>query len=164
MKLYEIADNYRRFLEDFEESDLPPEVMADTLEAIEGEVQKKVIAIAAFIKETEADAKAIEDAIKAMQDRAKAKRNRADSLKAYTLNVLESRGLKKIECHWFQVRTQANGGKTPLHYDSELLPDSYKISRTVIDIDTDGLRIALENGAVIPGASLGERGKHLRIT
>jgi len=66
VRLFEITSQFKALaaLEDSDE--LPPEVIADTLEGLEGDFEAKTIAVAKFILSLEANAAAIEKAADAM--------------------------------------------------------------------------------------------------
>lgn len=161
MKIYDIADNYRRAIDAMAESDLPPADWADTLEAIEGEAQEKLLAIAAYAKEMESEADAIDDAAEKMKRRSATARKRAASLKQYAMGSLIRSGMSKMKCPWLSVSV-ANNGAAPLVIDDEsAIPDQFKPLVRVLD--KAALRAAIEAGLPVEGAHIGERGQHLRV-
>ena len=50
MKLYEIANDYLALLQAIDEGEIPEEAIADTLEAIEGEIEFKADNLACVLK------------------------------------------------------------------------------------------------------------------
>jgi hypothetical protein len=164
MKLYEIAQNYRTVMDYLQSDEVPEHVVRDTLEAIEGEIQEKLIAMAACIKEIEADVNARESVVSGMQAKIATGKNKIKSIKDYALMTLDNAGLTRLDNVLFNIRSQANGGKIPLNVNIDELPEKYKIARTVYDVNAELLRADLESGMEIQGASLGERGRHLRIS
>lgn len=83
MKLYELADQYEKLLNDIESGNIPEEAIGDTVEGLVGEINDKVDNIACLVKSLEADAKAIKEEVASMQARAKAKIATADRLRNY---------------------------------------------------------------------------------
>jgi hypothetical protein len=71
----------------------------------------------------------------------------------------------KIETDHHKISLVNNGGKKPLHLNPSMRPEDFPedFHKRRIDLDKEALRAALEEGREIEGASLGERGKHLRI-
>ena len=85
LRLFEITQQFKA-LEGLQDSDdLPPEVIADTLEGIIGTFEEKAVAVAKFILSLEAAAEDIEAAAEAMHQRATRIKNRADSVRQYLL-------------------------------------------------------------------------------
>ena len=103
LKLYEIERNYLEALDLFTDPDteIPAEVVADTLEAIEGEFEVKAIRVAGFARQMEAEAEAIKDAEERMGKRRKSLESRAKWLKDYVKIGMEAMGLKKLPSAWF---------------------------------------------------------------
>jgi hypothetical protein len=62
-----------------------------------------------------------------------------------------------------RIKVVKNGGKLPLSIDEGCVPEEY-IKKVVVESpDKEKIRAALESGEVLPFASLGERGTHLKI-
>ena len=81
ISLYELAAEFRETAATLADMDLPPEVVADTLESIRLPIEQKAGQVAAFIRNLEATADQIKAAEKQMADRRKAMENRAASVK-----------------------------------------------------------------------------------
>src|SRR5918992_3930991 len=98
LRLYEIADNYLQALEELAElEDLPAEVIADTLEGLQGSFEAKAVNVGAYIRSLEAEASAIEEARKSMERRQKALERHADRLRDYLRLQMERTGLRHIK-------------------------------------------------------------------
>lgn len=92
-----IAAEYRDAAERLADLDLPPEVVADTLESLGGELEIKAQAVGHMIRRLEADATAIKQWAQTANDRAKAVQARADSLHAYLSSTLAACGIQRVE-------------------------------------------------------------------
>ena len=79
--LYELAGEYRAAAEQLADLDLPPEVVADTLEGLAGDLEQKATNVALFARNLEATAAAIKQAEADMAARRKAIENRAASIR-----------------------------------------------------------------------------------
>lgn len=110
LKLYEIQNTYLDALDVFTDpdADIPPEVVADTLEAITGEFEQKAVNVAAFARQMEAEADAIKAAEDRMARRRKALENRARWLRDYVKIGMEVVGMKKLASPWFVLAVQNN--------------------------------------------------------
>jgi len=157
MKLYEIQRSYLEALDLFTHpnEDIPANIVADTLEAIEGNFEVKAMNIAAFAQQMEAEAEAIKAAVERMEKRRKALEGRARWLKDYVKIGMETMGQKKLSSAWFVLSVQ----KTPAAldvFDANAIPGEYKRTETVVNeyIDKAAIKNALGLGREIPGARL----------
>lgn len=97
--------------------------------------------------------RAIEDAIN----------NHIKRLDNYTKMCMEELGVKEIKTDLHRFKIVGNGGKQPMDIDEGCVPEEY-IKKVVVESpDKEKIRAALESGEVLPFASLGERGTHLKI-
>lgn len=92
-----IAAEYRDAAERLADLDLPPEVVADTLEGLSGDLEVKAQAVGHMIRRLEADAAAIKQWAQTANDRAKAVQARADSLLCYLSANLGACGIQRVE-------------------------------------------------------------------
>lgn len=97
MKLYEIANDYVALMQAIENDELPEEAVADTLEAISGELETKADNIACLLKNLDAECVAIKAEEARLAERRKAKENMHDRIKQYLSEVLQRTGIDKVE-------------------------------------------------------------------
>jgi hypothetical protein len=95
--LYELAAQYRSAADQLSDLDLPPEVVADTLEGLSGELEEKAQSVAYMIRNLEVTADAIKAFEVAQAERRKAIERRAESLREYIRRSMEACGITKIE-------------------------------------------------------------------
>ena len=95
--LYELAAQYRSAADQLSDLDLPPEVVADTLESLSGELEEKAQSVAMLIRNLEVTAEAIKAFEASQAERRKAIERRAESLKDYIRRNMEACGITKIE-------------------------------------------------------------------
>lgn len=155
MKLYEIERSYLHALDMFTDPDhdIPPNVVADTLEAIEGEFDVKAVNVIAYARQLEAEAEAIKDAVERMERRRRALGTRAGWLRDYVKTGMETLGKTKIPCAWFVLAIQKNPASVEV-FDEAAIPDEYKTTVTEIRIDKSALKKALGEGLAVAGAAL----------
>lgn len=171
--LFEIADEIRALHDLLTElgGELPD---AEAEAAIDGwlaetdaALEKKVDGYCGLVREFEARSEAREIEAKRLMALAGADGNQAKRLKARLKDFFDASGLKKLETPRFRVSIQANGGVLPLHIppdwdnDPANAPEAFQCR--VIQLDRDAIREAIRNDEEAHGASLGERGTHLRI-
>jgi hypothetical protein len=161
MRLFEITEQFKA-LENIEDSDeLPPEVIADTLEGLEGDFETKTIAIAKFILSLEATAEQVKAAAKATELRAARIAKRAESIRHYLLlqmQIIDWR--KKIEAEDIVIARRNNPPAVNVT-DEASVPRVFWVTPEPPPprIDKKAIKEALQAGAEVPGAYLeaGER-------
>lgn len=159
--LYEITGQYMQLLELLEDVDeLEEQVIKDTLEGIEGELEIKADGYAKIIKEIDAEATKYEEEKKRLEKRGNALRNRSRILKEHLYNSMKVTGKTKFKTELFSFGIQKNGGLQPMEIvpDKEI-PDEYLKKEP----DNTKIREALKEGKNLPFVVLKERGDHLVI-
>ena len=94
------------------------------VDQLEGEFKEKAGAVAASIRNLEAEQKAYEDEIKRLSARHIAKTNAIKSMKAYLKENMELAGIDHLKNGVFDLRLQNNSTKTVLVAPDADLPDS----------------------------------------
>lgn len=149
-KLYELADKYKELSE---REDLDPEVLQDTLDAINDALEDKADNIAAWIDDLTSAAKRKKEKAKEWNDSAKADLNKANSLKRYLVQELTHAGKKKMETDHFLLSTRNNAPSTVID-DETLIPDTFKITKVTESVDKTAIKEAIKLGEDVPGAHL----------
>ena len=129
-KLYEIANEYA----ELSNSDMDAEMIADTLEGIQGEFEDKAKNILAIIKNEQALELALETEAKSLTERAKSSSNRVEKLKSYLASCLETMELKSITAGVHKLSTRKGVVSVQID-DLEKLPTNYVDFQTVIKAD-----------------------------
>ena len=160
--LYLLAQDFRAVAEKLADSDLPDEVIQDTLESLQFPIEEKAKNVAMVIRNMEASAKAIKDAADGMLQRAKAEENRAKNLKSYLQAAMISTGINKIESPYFVLSIRNNPESVVIDAESQIpadymreIPASYSPDKTLI-------KKALQDGFEVPGCNLA-RSQSLQI-
>ena len=147
MRLYEI-DNAIMDCVDEETGDV---IDVERLESLEMERDIKISNIACWVKDLQAESKAIKEEIDKLQARKKADENKAESLKnflAYYLNGVKFKDARASISYRHSTSTEFTGDVNSLRDD--LCKVERKASLTAI-------KQALEQGEVIEGARLVEK-------
>ena len=162
MHLYEITADYRQALATLEDMDLPPEVVADTIEGLAGALEEKGRNVAAFMQHLEADAKAMLDAESRIAARRKAVEARAAWLREYLHRNMVAADITEISCPEFVLRIRQNPVKVVVD-DADSIPADYQVEiPATTRLDKKLVKSAIEDGYDVPGAHL-ERGTRLDI-
>ena len=161
--LYELTTEYRQALDTLSDPDcnIPPEVIADTLEGLQGNLEDKAVNVAKSVRNLEATAQAIKDAEQRMAARRKVIEERLASMKDYLKTNMESCGITKIESPWFVLSIAKNPVAVDV-FDETALPAEFKEEVVTVRVDKTAIKQAIESGAEVPGAIL-TRGTRLAI-
>lgn len=158
--LYKLTNDYETVLNMLYDEDADEEMILDTLEAIEGEIEDKANNYAKIIKELEAKQNARKEEAKRLTESAKVFENRVKALKSNLFNSMKATGKTKFATDLFSFNIAKNGGKQTLTIDGEV-PEEY--TKTITENDTDKIRQALEKGEKLTFAHFEPRGESLRI-
>jgi hypothetical protein len=162
--LYDLRMDYQILLEQLYDSEVPEDILLDTLDSIEAVIEEKADSYAKILRQFDAD---IEN-IKAEENRLKQRRialeGRKDFLKSNLFTAMKAVGLTKIKTPLFTVNIQKNGGKAPLVITAKTtdeLPTEFVIAK--VEPNKEYIREYLEAGNELPFAYIGEQGESLRI-
>jgi hypothetical protein len=145
--LYQIANDFAKL----SDSGMDPELIADTLDGIEWELEAKVEQIIAVCKNEQAYADALKEESKNLSERAKATENRIASMKDYIARSLETAGKKSLKAGIHQVSVRAPSKSVEIT-DASAIPPEFVEYDTVINPDKLAIKHQIEAGIDVPGA------------
>lgn len=163
MRLYELTEQWDAVFNMMEDGETDEQVIFDTLESIEGEIEDKADNYAKIIRNLQANA----DALKAEEERLYRRRKSAEDhiqkLKDTLQANLEFIGKTKFKTDLFSFSVSKNGGKQPLSITENLdeIPGKYLIPQPP-KVNNDAVRELLKNKEV-EWAHLEPYGRHLNI-
>lgn len=148
-KLYEIANEYAELAN----SEMDAEMIADTLEGIQGEFEDKAEQLLAIIKNEQAMEVMLKAEAKSLTERAKASANKVANLKAYLAESMQTMDKKKINAglHSLTVR---KGVQSVSIIDIEKIPTDYVEYETVMKPDKNLIKEKMKLGEKIDGVEL----------
>lgn len=158
--LYNLTKDYETLLVMLYDEETDEQMILDTLESKEGEIEDKADNYAKIISELLGDAEKIKKEKQRLETRQKMFENRAKMLKENLYQAMKKINKPKFKTDLFSFNIAKNGGKQALTIDGTV-PKEY--TKTVIENDTDKIRQKLENGESLPFAHLEPRGESLRI-
>ena len=160
MTLYELTSEYQQLLMMAEDPDIDLQVLADTFDAVEGDIEAKAEGYAKVIKQLEADITALKGEIDRLTARKKTIENNIDRLKERLKTAMILCDKPKFKTALFSFTVQNNPEKVIL--DSEEVPERYlvqqdpKINKTLLKED-------LKSGVDLSGIAHLEQDSSLRI-
>lgn len=159
--MYELSAQYAALLDMANDDDIDPDVVADTMEAIKGEIEDKADNVAKVLKELNGQA----EMIQAEEQRLAARRIRiqmaAGNLKHRLEELMRLTGKTKFKTDLFSFGIQKNGGKQPLVLDVEVSALPAELTKPVPD--NNAIRKYIEKHGECEFAHLEGRGESLRI-
>lgn len=165
MRLYELTAEYEALLEMAGDADVDEQTLADTMEAIEGEIEDKAEAYAKIIAELKGDAEKCKRESERLIDKKIAIEKNIERLKSNLKNAMEVTGKTKFKTDLFSFNIAKNGGMRSVilsvDKQSEAIPNEYR--KHSWEADMPLIRKALESGKELEFATLLERGTHLSI-
>ena len=157
-QLYKIANQYAELANS---DDFTPEMIADTLDGMEGEFTDKCEQILAMVKNNKATAEALKAEAKNLTDRAKALLNKNENLHQYIISSMNTMEKKKLDAGIHTLTVRAATQKCVID-DVSTLPPEYVEMETSFKPLTNEIKAQLKAGHEINGAHL-ELGKQSLI-
>ena len=146
--IYKLTGQFLELLDMLEDEEVDEQVIMDTLESVEYEIEDKEDGYAKIIKALEADVDCIKKENDRLTSRKKTYENRIKWLKNNLEMCMRATGKKKFTTDLFSFNIQKNGGKRKLTIDVDVenIPEEYRIKQPDA-IDGEKLREYLkENG------------------
>lgn len=155
MNLFSIAQEYRAQLAALADCDVPPEVVADTVEGMAGAVEDKLRAVIAYSLELDVLATGAADAAKRMQERAKTLQSRVEWLRGYALSAMQATGIGEVATDEFAAKVAKKPASVNV-LDPAAIPAAYMRQAEPPPPAPDKAAIAqaLKSGATVPGCEL----------
>ena len=142
--LYELTSQYQELLDMAEEAD--PEVLADTLEGIEGEIEIKADGYAKVIRTLEGDVQSIKSEIDRLTVKKQTMENNVRRIKESLQASMMATGKTKFKTQLFSFGIQKNPESVQLKEGVEAPAQFYKQPEPVLD-KTALKNYLKENGA-----------------
>ena len=161
--LYELTDQYQSIMNMLYDGETDEQLIMDTLESIDGEIEDKADNYAKIIRMMLADAEILKDEETRLYARRKSLEMRAQRMKDNLQANLEFIGKTKFKTALFSFSVAKNGGKQPLEITENLgeIPGKYLIPQPPVP-DKEAIRQLLAEKEV-DWAHLAPYGKHLNI-
>lgn len=161
--LYELTSIYENLLVMLYDEQTDEQMILDTLESIEGEIEDKADGYAKLIRELLGDAEKIKVEKQRLEARQKVYENRAKLLKDRLQEAMIKTGKTKFKTELFSFNIQKNGGVLPVIIDDiNAVPLEY-FKHTEKELDNKKIRELIDSGEQISFAHYGEQSESLRI-
>ena len=159
--LFDIVGEFKQLYEMFTDPEVDEQTIADTLEAVKGELEVKSEGYIHVIKQLEMERDKAAEMAEFWAEKKAIRDNSVKRLKNTLCTALvETNNEKGIQAGDYTLKAVGNGGKQAIEYTADV-PNAYQ--RVVYEPDTERIRKDLESGKKLPFAVLKPRGKHLAI-
>ncbi|MFK5706265.1 siphovirus Gp157 family protein [Ligilactobacillus sp. LYQ139] len=150
MNLFELNEKYRELEQ---QEDLEPEVLKDTLDAINDSREVKLDNIATWIEKNNSQINWLKDKVKELTETKKRLDNKNRSLMNYLTAAIDDAGLKEMQTtnHLLKPR---NYRASVVVTNEDQVPDDYLTTRVVTTVDKKAAYAELKAGEMIPGMEL----------
>jgi chaperonin cofactor prefoldin len=155
--LYELTGQYRELLELAESEELDKQLIADTLEGLDGEIEIKADGYAKVIRELEGKTAVLKDEIDRLSKRKSVIENNIKNLKQALETAMSATGKTKFKTELFSFNIQKNPARLVITGE---VPEEYLIPQEP-KIDTKAIKEILKQQE-LPFARL-EQSESLRI-
>ena len=161
--IYELTDQWKEVEGMLYDGETDEQIILDTLESIDGEIEQKADNYAKLIKNMEADIETLSKEEDRLRKRRKAIENRKQRLKDALQANLEFIGKTRFKTALFSFSVANNGGRQPFSITDNLdeIPGKYLIPQDP-KVNMDAVRELLQEKEV-EWAHLEPYGKHLKI-
>ena len=161
--IYEITSDWFRVQDMMGDPELDPQTLADTLEAIEGELEVKAENYAKVMKNLEGDIAAIKAEIDRLTSKKKAIENNIKNMKATLQSVMEMTGKTKFKTDLFSFGIQKNAPSVVIDVeDVRDIPEDY-LKFKEPEVDKTAIKAAINDGVDLTGIAHLETKCSLRI-
>lgn len=142
--IYELTEAYRQLLELAEDQHTDQKILADTMEALDGEIEAKADGYAKVITELNARAKTIKQEEDRLADHRKAIENNANRIKKRLEESMIALDKRKIKTDLFSFNIQKNPPSLIIDNVNEI-PEEFLIPQPA-KLDNEAVKRVLKNG------------------
>lgn len=157
--IYELTNNLMQVQQLIEDGEMDSEMLSDTLEGIEGELEVKAEGYAKIMRNFQKDIEGMKLEEKRIATHRKALENNVKSMGKAVENAMLATGKKKFKTDLFSFGIQKNPASLVIDDGAEVPEDFYKV---VTSVDKASLKKAVKEGLEIDGVRL-ESTESLRI-
>lgn len=143
MTLYELSQEYLTLLTLAEDPDVDPEILADTMEGIDGEIEDKADGYARIIRQMEADAAALKAEADRITNRRRTIENNIRTMKNRLEDAMIATGKVKFKTELFSFGIQKNPARVVID-DPTKIPAGFLIPQEP-KIDTAAIKNSLKD-------------------
>lgn len=158
-KLYELTEQYSDLMELLDNPEVPQEMLEESLNKINDELDVKLENVAKLIKSIEVDVKGFKEEEKRLADRRKSSENRITNLKEYVEGAMRATGIKKVKGKVFTLGIQKNAPSVDITNENSIPEEYFETEKKLVK---KKVLEAHKEGRKVPGTTI-KRTESLRI-
>lgn len=161
--LYEITQDYMTILAMMEDPELDPKTLADTMEAVEGELEVKAENYAKVIRNLEGDIAAIKGEVERLSAKKKTLENNIKNMKSALMMAMETTGKTKFKTELFSFGIRKNAPAVVMDEPYiENVPERF-LKYSEPTINKSAIKEAIQSGEDLEGIAHLEQSTSLTI-
>ena len=161
--LYEITQDYLQILSMMEDPELDPQTLADTMEAVEGELEIKAENYAKVIRNLEGDIAAIKVELDRLSAKKKTLENNIKTMKSALQMAMETTGKTKFKTELFSFGIRKNAPSVIMDEPYiENIPERF-LKYSEPTINRSAIKEAIQNGEDLEGLAHLEQSESIFI-
>jgi hypothetical protein len=161
--LYEITQDYMTILGMMEDPELDPQTLADTMEAVEGELEVKAENYAKVIRNLEGDIAAIKGEVERLSAKKKTLENNIKNMKSALMMAMETTGKTKFKTELFSFGIRKNAPAVVMDESYiENIPERF-LKYSEPTINKSAIKEAIQNGEDLEGLAHLEQSESITI-
>lgn len=161
MTLYNLTEEYRQLLELAEDPETDADILADTLEGLEGEIEMKAEGYAKVIRQIESDVSVIRAEEERLANRRRSMEGNVRRMKEALQAAMVLTGKTKIKTDLFSFNIQKNPAALKIDVDVQDIPKRFRIPQPD-KVDTSAIKSCIKAGSSFDWCHL-EQSEGLRI-
>ena len=154
MTLYEIKEDFKRLLSLAEDPETDPEIFADTLEGLDGELEVKAEGYGIVIKQLEGDAALLESEIERLTDKKVKIEANIEKMKSSLFAAMVETKKEEIKSDLFSFQIKKNPPHVVLDVPAENVPERFITEKVTRNISKTAIKNAIKDGEEIDFAHL----------
>lgn len=163
MTIYEITSDYLQLMQMMEDPEMDPQILSDTMEGIEGELEVKAESYAKVMKNLEADVAGIKAEIERLSTRKKTIENNIKRIKEALQFSMETTGKTKFKTELFSFGIRKNAPAVVMDEQYiENVPERF-LKYSDPTINRSAIKEAIQNGEDLEGLAHLEQSSSLSI-
>ena len=156
MKLYELTSEIQNAIELYNQVETD-EQLAEVevkLESLQIDFKEKVVGVAKYVRNVEADATAIDNEIKRLQALKKRAERTVEWFERYLFQAMEVTGTEKVESSILKVSFRKNPPSVQVEDESKIPEKYWRIIPATKEIDKNAIKDAFKVGIGVEGAKV----------
>ena len=156
MKLYELTSEIQNAIELYNQVETDDQLaeVEVKLESLQIDFKEKVVGVAKYVRNVEADATAIDNEIKRLQTLKKRAERTVEWFERYLFQAMEATSTEKVECPILKVSIRKTPPSVQVEDESKIPEKYWRIIPETKEVDKNAIKDAFKAGIGVDGAKV----------